>query len=220
MLAAADLLEQSEALLLDFDGPVCKVFTRVDLRDAVAEVLETLGFSDLAGFTSAEQTDPLEVLRWVGRHRAELIAEAEHLVINLELRGVEHASPTAGIVRLLETCGAANRPVAFVSNNSPDCIESFVRSQGGEFRGIPILGRLPCQPEQMKPEPSVLERGLKALGRHPGDSVLLGDSVSDVVAARRAGVRCIAFVNKPHKEPPLREAGPDALIHSLEELVS
>lgn len=219
MTAAADLLEQSEALLLDFDGPVCKVFSSIDLGAAVAEMLGTLGLSNPVGLTSTVQADPLEILRWIGRHRAEQLDEAEHLVIGLELRGVEHASPTPGVVDLLAACAEANRPVAFVSNNSPECIEAFVRSRGALFRAVPIFGRLPCQPDQMKPEPTVLERASSRLGLHPGASVLLGDSVSDVVAARRAGVRSIAFVNKPHKELPLRDAQPDALIHSLEELV-
>jgi len=52
----------------------------------------------------------------------------------------------------------------------------------------------------------------------PSDAVLIGDSVTDIQAARAAGTAAIAYANKPGKDRALRSFDPDALITSMDEI--
>ena len=50
---------------------------------------------------------------------------------------------------------------------------------------------------------------MRALNAQPLHCTLVGDSVSDIVAARRAGVASVGYANKPGKHEKLRDAGAD-----------
>ncbi|MCE0765816.1 HAD hydrolase-like protein [Pseudonocardia kujensis] len=65
----------------------------------------------------------------------------------------------------------------------------------------------------------MLYRALDDLAAKPSEAVLVGDSITDIQAARAAGVAVIAYANKPGKERALGSFEPDALITSMIELV-
>jgi phosphoglycolate phosphatase-like HAD superfamily hydrolase len=59
-----------------------------------------------------------------------------------------------------------------------------------------------------------------ALGPNPATSVLIGDQISDIDAAHRAGVWAIGYANKLGKDSRLKAAGADAIITDLSVLVA
>ena len=69
-----------------------------------------------------------------------------------------------------------------------------------------IIGRRHGRPELMKPHPGPIEEALAALNVAPAAAVLIGDSVTDVIAARRAGIMCIGYANKTSKAQLLADA--------------
>src|SRR5690606_20794550 len=81
-----------------------------------------------------------------------------------------------------------------------------------------VVGRVPGRPDLLKPHPHLVRTAMARHGMRPGQCVLVGDSVSDVQAARNAGTRVIAYINKPHKRARLHAAGPDATVASIAEL--
>jgi len=72
--------------------------------------------------------------------------------------------------------------------------------------------------------PQVVERTERPVELRPhlerASWTLLGDSVTDVEAARRADASSIAFANKPDKRNQLLAAHPDALVSSLLDIVT
>lgn len=72
----------------------------------------------------------------------------------------------------------------------------------------------------MKPDPELLHQALRALRTDPASSVLVGDSTTDVDAARAASVRTIGYANKPDKDTRLRAAGVDAVADSMSDLAT
>jgi HAD superfamily hydrolase (TIGR01549 family) len=71
--------------------------------------------------------------------------------------------------------------------------------------------------EQTKPEPDLIKAALeKADG--DGEAVLIGDTVWDVEAARRAGVDTLAVLTGGFSEQELRDAGARDVFTSVEEL--
>lgn len=71
-----------------------------------------------------------------------------------------------------------------------------------------------------KPEPEVIFRAMKALGVSPEDCLFIGDSVPDMIAGRRAGVKVCAVSYGYGKPDELRQCQPDYWIDSFSELRS
>ncbi len=69
-----------------------------------------------------------------------------------------------------------------------------------------------------KPDPLPLLHSAGTLGVEPGDSLMLGDSVSDVQAARAAGFQIICMSYGYNHGVDIRESSPDAVIDSMVEL--
>ena len=76
--------------------------------------------------------------------------------------------------------------------------------------------------EEAKPEPELVRTALDKAGCPPASSVFVGDSVWDVVAARRAGVPCVGLLTGGTSAAELTEAGAvavyDDAAHLLREL--
>jgi phosphoglycolate phosphatase-like HAD superfamily hydrolase len=58
-------------------------------------------------------------------------------------------------------------------------------------------------------------RAIEALHARPAASALLGDSITDITAAHRAGIASIGFANKPGKHDALAHAGADVVIDDI-----
>jgi len=63
-----------------------------------------------------------------------------------------------------------------------------------------------------KPDPECIWRALVRLHRKPAETLLVGDHVNDVLAARAAGVRVAGALWDPLHRAVMRAAGPDFLL--------
>ena len=61
--------------------------------------------------------------------------------------------------------------------------------------------------ERAKPDPGIVRKALDESGIDPGRAVMVGDAVWDVLAAERAGIRCIGLLCGGTAEAELRGAG-------------
>ena len=91
------LLAETDAILLDFDGPVCSIFAGYPAPKIAAELIELLQRQGVVlPQQLSSETDPLEVLRWTGTttgNKATTRAVDDALCA-AELRAVESASAT------------------------------------------------------------------------------------------------------------------------------
>lgn len=71
--------------------------------------------------------------------------------------------------------------------------------------------------EQTKPEPDLIQAALAKAGTE-GDALLIGDTVWDVKAAKRAGVETLAVLTGGFSEQELRDAGAREVFTSVREL--
>ena len=71
---------------------------------------------------------------------------------------------------------------------------------------------------QKKPDPAPLLHAAKHFGVSPQQSLMLGDSVSDVKAARAAGFKIVCMSYGYNHGQDIRTAHPDAVIDSMAEL--
>jgi len=71
---------------------------------------------------------------------------------------------------------------------------------------------------EMKPHPAPLLHAAAHFGVAPGDSLLVGDSITDIQAARAAGFAVVCMSYGYNHGQDIREARPDAVLDSLMEL--
>jgi phosphoglycolate phosphatase len=70
----------------------------------------------------------------------------------------------------------------------------------------------------MKPDPAPVLHALRACAVVPTDAVLIGDTITDINAARAAGVRSVWVSYGYSHGQDIDAAAPDARLHSLNEL--
>lgn len=68
-----------------------------------------------------------------------------------------------------------------------------------------------------KPDPEILRRTIAAAGGEPGRAIMIGDSETDILTARAAGIPVVA-VDFGYSEKPVAEYGPDRLISHFAQL--
>ena len=102
------------------------------------------------------------------------------------------ARPMPGAVELLDRLHGRKR-VALASSAYADAVETVVDTLGlrGYFQAIVSHGHV----ERVKPFPDIFLYAAKALGVPPGECVVLEDAEKGVIAAREAGMTCIAIPN-------------------------
>ena len=87
----------------------------------------------------------------------------------------------------------------------------------GVFDAFSLVVSGDSLPEK-KPHPMPLLHAAKHFGVEPNDALMIGDSVSDVKAARAAGFGIICMSYGYNHGQDIREANPDAVIDSMVEL--
>jgi AHBA synthesis associated protein len=73
---------------------------------------------------------------------------------------------------------------------------------------------------QPKPHPEGIIHTLNLLGRAPHEAVMIGDAVSDIVCAKRAGVRAVAVTWGIKPELVQTKCRPDHVVHDWPSLTS
>lgn len=70
-----------------------------------------------------------------------------------------------------------------------------------------------------KPDPDIVHKALQKAGLHAADAVFVGDTVWDVKAAGRAGLRCVGVLTGGISEAELAEAGAVAVYRDVRHLL-
>ncbi|MEV0514495.1 HAD family hydrolase [Nonomuraea sp. NPDC050405] len=208
-------------MLLDFDGPVCKVFAGLPAPEVAAR-LKRLLQDEGAELPRdvVELDDPLKVLRRTADFAPELVDKVEAALVANEAEAVESAEITPGVRDLLAACAETGRPVIVVSNNSRPAIERFLGGAGLNGSVAGIVGRPIGRPDEMKPHPRSVLRACEIAAVRPEEALLIGDSGFDMEAAINAGARSIAYANEPGKGVTLTQAGADAVTSAMSDIAA
>ncbi|MFE9651566.1 HAD family hydrolase [Micromonospora sp. NPDC006431] len=214
------LCRDVRALLLDFDGPVCSIFANCPAPQVARELLDLLVSQGLALTDElAEESDPLEVLRQTGNWAdQELTRLVEGALIAAEVKAASSAEPTAYGREVIVAARQLHVPIAVVSNNSPQAVDTYLRAHRLSQHVAKTVGRAYADPARMKPNPAPIFDASVSLGVVPALCVLVGDSLSDIEGAKAAGARVIGYANKPGKAAAFQAAGADAVVTSMRQI--
>lgn len=214
----ARLISGVELLMLDFDGPICSVFAGLSAPLVAGRLRQRLQAFGLQ--IEAEQwceDDPLSIYRQSARHGRTVTRKVHDELVAAEIEAVASAAPTLGAAEVLRAAKQTGRQVAIVSNNAAASVEAYVRDHAIDSQVDYVAARRSPEPELMKPNPAFLAEASEALGIPAYRSLLVGDSLTDAEAARRAQVPIVGFANKPGKFAKLAQSA-DAVIESMDEL--
>lgn len=216
-----ELITGAQFVLLDFDGPICRLFAGHSAKLVARELVEWLERQGLLCQLTEEERrhpDPLAVLLAVEQRHpgSDLVAELEEMLTQRELRAVPSAQPTAYADPLIRTWTALGARLAVTTNNSARPAAEYLAGRGLVDCFAPhVYGRTQAL-HQQKPDPYRLLRALRAMGAVGERAVMIGDVPSDLQAAEHAGVPFLGYAPSARKQKVLREAGAEMIVSSLE----
>ncbi|MFJ3403464.1 HAD family hydrolase [Promicromonospora sp. NPDC090134] len=219
MIDAAQLLRESAAVLLDFDGPVTPLMpapANMHAADVARQALTAHGATPPDDI--AATSDHLAVIRWTGTHAPQALADVENACTAAETDSARTCTPTPGAHALLAALHATGTPVVIVSNNAAGSIRVYLARHRLSAYVRDVVGRPHLRPDLMKPEPYTVHYALTIAKVRARSAVLIGDSVSDIEVARAAGVRSIGYAKTVQRGNELLEAGADAITRSIASL--
>ena len=121
---------------------------------------------------------------------------------------------------LIEDLREAGHPVVLASSAKEWEVEHYLDLL--DARAIVDAWTTSADVEQTKPEPDLIKAALAKvdgdLGEGDPDAILIGDTVWDVKAAKRAGIETLAVLTGGFSEAELREAGAREVFSSVDEL--
>jgi phosphoglycolate phosphatase-like HAD superfamily hydrolase len=210
-------IDRVRYLLLDFDGPVCSVFAGFPAPAVAASLREYLRKEAPDGWM-AQTDDPHEILRASAALGPGVAERAHDELARLELEAVKSAEPTPYAVDLINKARASGAKLAIVSNNAQTAVMAYLAENDLLASIDTVSARSSPDPALMKPNPYLVDEAVSALNAERESSALVGDQVSDVVAAHRAGVHAIGYANKSGKVDRFKEVSADLIIKSMAEL--
>lgn len=190
-----------DAVLFDNDGIIVEPTSWAEIRPAIRSAFERLGVDDpteeaIEGLIDVSVPDVRAVADAHGVDAEALWRERDAAASAYQI-----ASIHAGETPLYDDADAIRSmpaPRAIVSNNQHATVSAVVEHFDlGSWFDV-VYGRQPTLADvrRKKPDPYYLERTLERLDAT--DALFVGDSPSDLVAARRAGIDA-AFVRRPHR---------------------
>lgn len=208
------------AVLFDLDGTL--IHSLPDLVAAVNRMLAAEGRAALA---------PDAVKAMVGDGADALVSRAfaatgglpgpdvtpflERFLADYEPRSAETTVPWPGVIETLERLRGLGLALAVCTNKPRLATAEVLNALGlaGFFDLVVAAEDAPA----IKPDPAHVQVILDRLGVAAGAAVMVGDSINDILSARRAGVRSIAL-SFGYVHGPVEALGADVVIHHFSEL--
>ena len=214
----AALVKPPALCIFDLDGTL--VDSLRDIAEALNESLEILGLP----------THPVDSYRhMVGEGVPKLCQRAvgtshPHLVNRLaeiarpryRVRPLLHTRPYDGVETLLERLRQAGVRLAVLSNKPHGLTRTVVQAFWPEAYFMAVQGYV--EEGTRKPSPHYLNQMLAAAGVKPHACCMIGDTPTDIAAARNAGVRAVGITWGFRTRADLLEAKPDILADTPAEL--
>jgi len=208
-------------VLLDFDGPIVDLFDTQSgllLTHTIVEVAGDFGV-DAAYIPESSLFIPVwaiirETIIGTGRDVAAFDRQVHTAIERHEFEMVRNASADPCSVEVLAAARRFADGVAIVSNNSAKAISSWLSRHRLVHTVDFISGRDAEKAfESLKPNPDLITRALRNLGCRPPDAIFVGDTESDYLSSRAAGVKFIGL--KTRHSVIAREDGHDSTVWLL-----
>ena len=133
----------------------------------------------------------------------------------LEILQSGEIAPVEGTVDLIKSLHAEGMPLALATSSNVRVMNTVLDSFAIRryFSSILSGGELP----ESKPNPAIYLLSAERLGVAPADCLVIEDTTNGILAAKRAGMYCVAYRNPHSGQQDLTEA--DEIVDSFAEIV-
>ncbi|WP_435273073.1 HAD family hydrolase [Streptomyces parvulus] len=218
------LLRPVRAVLFDFDGPVCDLFGGASTASVADQIkVESRRYWNSLDPDVSTCDDSHGILRplremYERRPKGELsprpIALAEEIVTALEMKIARSAAPIPEFTALVDALDDLDVRMVIVSNNAEAPIRDYLERLGVGDRFAAVCGRDPGDARLMKPHPDCVHRALTHLALPADACLLVGDQLTDLTAARRAGTPFLGLTRDEVRAKEMRHLGAAAVLRS------
>jgi HAD superfamily hydrolase (TIGR01509 family) len=169
-------------------------------------------FDRFVGLTDSTMWEAIKIDYHITKCTDELLKMQLPIKLNLLQGGDYKIIP--GIVELLEQIKAMHMPIAVASSSSKQFIEAVIEQYGLiQYFKIIVSGE---DVERSKPEPDIFLRAAELLNAKPSECLVVEDSKSGTIGAKKAGMMCIGFQNLNSGNQDLSQA--DFIVLDIREI--
>lgn len=217
---AQALLHDRPLVLLDFDGPLTRLLPGAEFRRVTAGALDVaVSRGVVPDAELVRERDHVQLLRLLAVRDPDAARAAEAWCTAQEVRAAAAARLTPAADEFVAAYHRRGVALAVVTNNAPRAVTAVLAHGSSLLAALPVYGREPAAPERLKPAPHLLLAAARDAGVAPHEAVMVGDSVSDVRAARAATMPCVGLSPDPQRRRELLAAGAGATATDLAALV-
>ena len=208
-----------KAIIIDMDGTITKF--NLDYMAARQRALEELEKLGLRTPDMNEQVNLYVILNKLKDNCepekfAKLRSTFYGFFGEMELKAAKDVSLYPGAEKTLQELRSKRLKIGLVTNNSRAATElTFKKYQLKPFFDA-VVTRDDC--EEMKPASAPIMKILSELSVSKDQTILVGDGVIDIMAAKAAGVVSVAVSTGPFPMEKILKAEPDYLLRSVNEL--
>jgi HAD superfamily hydrolase (TIGR01509 family) len=214
-----EFLRPLQGILFDFDGlildtetPIFQVWKKKFKEYGLELLLEE--WAQILG-KSKEELGPIEgLLKEIPdpekkKQILDEVSQEEQSLVKKQL-------PLPGAAEIIKRAHREGLKLGIVSSSDQDWVHSHL----DRLKLLEYFDHTSCADEvkEAKPDPSLYHLGLEKMGVDPDRVVVLEDSPNGVLAAKRAGLYCIAVPNQLTSQLPFYgDGGPDRVLYTLED---
>ena len=205
------ILFDFDGLIIDTETPIFQAWQDIFREHGQELLLEEWG--KILG-KSGKETGPIDnFFQAINRKNEQQAIMKE--VSRRELEQVVKQKPLPGVEKLIKKAKEHGLKLGIVSSSDQNWVHTHLKRLGL----LEYFNHTSCVDEvaEAKPDPSLYHLGLKKMAAAPEKVIVLEDSPNGVLAAKRAGLFCIAVPNELTRKLPFFSNGgtPDMVLDSL-----
>jgi HAD superfamily hydrolase (TIGR01509 family) len=198
-----------DGLILDTEEPIYRSW--LEVYEAHGEALPFERWVQIVGSTTAAFHPQRHLEERLGRPLSQEVIERR---IERRTELILAQQPLPGIVQLIDSATNLGLKLGVASSSTRDWVT-------GHLTRLGMVGRFEClrcrdDVTNAKPAPDLYIAALDCLGVSASEAIAIEDSPNGVIAAKRAGMRCVAIPNTITAGLDLSHA--DLVLRSLSEV--
>ena len=206
------------AVIFDLDGTLLAMKLKVkEAKEKLIQRLREIGVNvDEIDLKIPTEEIVSKIIREYGFSRDYLMKLVDEAYIPYELEAAEVAELRKGIREVLRELKAMGFKLAVASNSARRGV--YLALENTSIRDLFDVIVTRSDVNRMKPNGALIAETVKRLNVKPSEAVYIGDTVHDVLAARRVGVKSIAILGGAHSANLILNSKPDILIEDVKEI--
>jgi len=202
-------------IIFDFDGTI--VDTSEDIASAVNFALSKVGLEPrdkdfIWKYTSDGALQMINAI--LGKSNMHLNREViKYFFQYYEKHPADHTRLKAGVRELLENTNGIKKVI--LSNRYKWLLEKILNELGIREYFLEVFGADSFP--KTKPDPYPLLQIINKYRSSKADSILIGDSINDIIASKSAGIKCIIVPSRVTPIDKIKELKPFKIVNNIRE---